>query len=115
MSAERLGEGRGGIQDADAKKTTLCRILSGQSDQFFEVFFGNLAIPEDLHEKAGSNGVAGVNGYHRRAAIGVLQEMMATLDSDDLKADAAQSLYEFFAAKATEFCHEPRCLRAERQ
>ena len=75
------------------------RTSHGRSDFVLNFVPGDFTIPENLCEKSSAYALATVNWYHRAAAVGVPEEVMASLDPDDFKVKAPKRLDELDAAE----------------
>ena len=75
------------------------------SDFVLNFFSGEFTIPENLCEKSSAYALATVNWYHRAAAVGVPEEVMASLDPDDFKAKTPKRLDELNAVEGGKRAH----------
>ena len=68
-----------------------------RSDFFLDIFSGDFTIPKNLGDKSATDGLAAMYWNHGTPAIGVTQEVMASLDPNKIKTKATKRLEELSA------------------
>ena len=76
-----------------------------RSDLFPDIFSGDFTIPENLGEESATDGFAAMDGNHRAPAVGVTEEVMASLDANEIKAKATKRLDKLGAVKCGKCAH----------
>jgi hypothetical protein len=76
-----------------------------RSDFVLNFFSGKFTIPENLSEKSSAYALATVNWHHRASSVGVTEEVVTSLDSDDFKAKAPKRLDELNAVEGGKSAH----------
>ena len=76
-----------------------------RSDFFLDIFADDFTIPENLGDKSAANGLAAMDGNHGAPAIGVTEEVMASLDPNGIKTKASKRLEELGAVKCGKCAH----------
>ena len=81
------------------------------SDFALDFFSGDFAIPENLGEESTTYAFATVDRHHRASAVRVTQEVMTSLDSDDLEVKATKRLDELQAVERWKSAHAMTAIR----
>ena len=76
-----------------------------RSDFFPDVFSGDFTIPENLGNEPASDGLAAMDGNHGTPTVGVTEEVMASLDPNEIKTKATKRLDELVAVKCGKCAH----------
>jgi len=76
-----------------------------RSDFVLNFFSGDFTISENLCEKSAADALATVNWHHRASSVGVTEEVVTSLDSNDLKAKTTKRLDELDAVERWESAH----------
>lgn len=76
-----------------------------RSDFFLDLFSGDFTIPENLGDKSATDGLAAMDRNHGASAVGVTEEMMASLGPNEIKTKATKRLDELGAVKCGKGAH----------
>jgi hypothetical protein len=76
-----------------------------RSDLFLEFFPGDFAVPENLGKESTADRFASVDGNNGASAVGMTEEMVTSLDSYQVKTEAAKRLDELNTAQCRKCAH----------
>ena len=82
-----------------------------RSDLFPDIFSGDFTIPENLGKESATDGFAAMDGNHCTPAIGVTEEVMASLNANEIKTKATKHLDELGAVKCGKRAHAMTAIR----
>jgi len=74
-------------------------------DFFSDIFPGDFTIPENLGNESTTDGLAAMDWHHGATAVGVTEEMMASIDPNEIKTKATKRLDELGAVKCGKCAH----------
>ena len=79
--------------------------LPVRSNRFPEFLSGDFAVPENLGKESTADRFASVHGNNGAPAVGVAEEMVTSLDSYQVKTEAAKRFDELNAAQCRKCAH----------
>ena len=76
-----------------------------RSDFLLDIFSGDFTIPNNLGSESATDGLAAMDGNHGAPAVGVTEEVMASLDPNEIKTKATKRLDELSAGECSKCAH----------
>jgi len=76
-----------------------------RSDLFLQFFPREFAVPENLSKETAANRFAAVDGNDRAATVGMAEEVMATLDANEIEPKTTQGLEQLRASDCGKCAH----------
>jgi hypothetical protein len=80
-------------------------------DFFPDIFPSDFAIPENLREESASDCFATVDWNHSATTVGVTQEVVASLNSDEVETKVTKRLDELGAVECRKCAHAMTAIR----
>jgi hypothetical protein len=80
-------------------------------DFLLDIFPCDFTIPENLREESAADRFAAMDGNYSATTVGVTQEVVASLDSDEVETKATKRLDELIAVECRKCAHAMTAMR----